>query len=315
MQVADNEGGMAGESSPDSHAGTRLRTARENQGMTLDDVAHALHLDRDVIAALESGDFAVLGAPVFVRGHLRGYARLLGLPEQPFIAAVDAEDPDPEAFRTQSLRRELQPGISMTNMALGLLLLLLVAVAIYLYMNRNQDTVSVVRSEVSIAPQSAELSQRLRAVPAVTVAEAPDAENAASVNGTAGSSKAEPEAQAAVVVTIPVAASGAAAPASEPLQVLPTSVEAGRLTLEMSFNAECWVEIADARRRLLYGLEKPGSVRRFQAEPPLRFFLGNVDAAVIRIANNTYQVPEEQRTGNNTARFVLTQADIAGLGP
>ena len=34
-----------------------------------------------MIEALESGRFAALGAPVFVRGHLRRYAELLGEPD------------------------------------------------------------------------------------------------------------------------------------------------------------------------------------------------------------------------------------------
>ena len=54
--------------------GARLRAAREKRGLTLLQAAERLHLDVRVVEALEAGDFAALGADVYVRGHLRRYA-------------------------------------------------------------------------------------------------------------------------------------------------------------------------------------------------------------------------------------------------
>ena len=75
---------------PAEEAGTpeaelSLRGAREARGISIDDVVHDLHLSRDVVLALEEGDYDSLGAPVFVRGHLRSYARLLELPEDAIL--------------------------------------------------------------------------------------------------------------------------------------------------------------------------------------------------------------------------------------
>ena len=66
---------------PDNGAGCgmRLRQAREAAGLTREDVSARLRMPVRVVAALESGDRAALDAPVFVRGQLRSYARLLGL--------------------------------------------------------------------------------------------------------------------------------------------------------------------------------------------------------------------------------------------
>ena len=44
--------------------------------------AEQLHLDVAAVKALEAGRFEELGAAVYVRGHLRRYAELLGLPVQ-----------------------------------------------------------------------------------------------------------------------------------------------------------------------------------------------------------------------------------------
>ncbi|HMA12784.1 MAG TPA: helix-turn-helix domain-containing protein [Steroidobacteraceae bacterium] len=70
--------------------GEALRAARERTGLDVDQAAERLHVDAAVIRALEEGRFSALGAPVFVRGHLRRYAELLGEPEAPLQARYAA---------------------------------------------------------------------------------------------------------------------------------------------------------------------------------------------------------------------------------
>ena len=55
--------------------GERLRAGRERAGLSVAAAAEKLHLDPKVIEALEADRFAELGASVYVRGHLRRYAR------------------------------------------------------------------------------------------------------------------------------------------------------------------------------------------------------------------------------------------------
>ena len=76
---------MASESGGDTARaiGARLRAARERKGLTVLQAAEKLHADAKILEALEAEDFGVLGAEVYVRGHLRRYAELLGeAPEQ-----------------------------------------------------------------------------------------------------------------------------------------------------------------------------------------------------------------------------------------
>ncbi|MBS0365383.1 MAG: helix-turn-helix domain-containing protein [Proteobacteria bacterium] len=78
--------------------GARLRSAREKKGLTILQAAEKMHVDARVPECLESEDFAALGAPVFVRGHLRRYADLVG--ESPaqllelYAALAPAQGPD-----------------------------------------------------------------------------------------------------------------------------------------------------------------------------------------------------------------------------
>ncbi len=69
--------------------GARLRAGRERVGLSESQVATSLNLDASVIAALEAGDFDSLGAPIFVKGHLRNYARLVKMDPAEIIAAYE----------------------------------------------------------------------------------------------------------------------------------------------------------------------------------------------------------------------------------
>ena len=57
--------------------GGRLQAGRERADLSLVQAAELLHVDPNVIHALESENFGELGAAVYARGHLRHYAELV----------------------------------------------------------------------------------------------------------------------------------------------------------------------------------------------------------------------------------------------
>jgi cytoskeleton protein RodZ len=75
--------------------GQRLRQARESAGLSVDQVADRLHMPARVVRSLEAEDWSRLGAPVFVRGQVRSYSRLLGLMTAPMMAALDVGQVEP----------------------------------------------------------------------------------------------------------------------------------------------------------------------------------------------------------------------------
>src|SRR5580704_10623435 len=117
-----------------SNPGARLAAAREHAGMTLNDVAERLRLDIATLQALEAGRFHTLGAAVFVRGHLRHYAELLGLPVEEIDAAYAASSarlaPQPDLRRTITLPgNSTSPGFSLPPRAalIGAIVLVVLA--------------------------------------------------------------------------------------------------------------------------------------------------------------------------------------------
>lgn len=273
--------------------------------MSVDDAAESLRLDRGVVLALETAEFATLGAAVFVKGYLRAYARLLGLNESEVVEGCQLSEPDPEQFRSVSRPREVKPGLNLPLLLLGAALLVLMLAGL-LVLWPDADAPDLPVAVVPGTP-AGKVAQR---PPTVAVDAAPRAvEPVAAVDPT------PPAAPTAAPSPLPQpqdrVAPAAPQPVSEPAR--PPAVAAPvaqTVPLELRFADECWVEISDARRRLLYGLEQPGTVRTFDARLPLRFYLGKTDAVAISVAGVTYNVPPEVRTGRNTARFVVTADDL-----
>ncbi len=62
-----------------------LREARENKGLTVEDVQAQIRINARYLTALENGQYSALPTPVHARGFLRNYARFLGLDPQPLL--------------------------------------------------------------------------------------------------------------------------------------------------------------------------------------------------------------------------------------
>ena len=69
----------------------QLRFAREAHGLTVHQVAEITKIKTEHIRALESGDYAVFAAPVYIRGFLRTYGRILRLDPDELASALETE--------------------------------------------------------------------------------------------------------------------------------------------------------------------------------------------------------------------------------
>jgi cytoskeleton protein RodZ len=299
------EGEGTGEVNGNAPAEVSLRDAREGLEITIDEVAHELHLSREVVLLLEAGDYETLGPPVFVRGHLRRYARLVGLPEEEVVDGYKAYVPEPEEFRTLSARTIVKPGASLPNFVLwAMLVLLLLIAAGYLLLGDDDGAASTISNADSQEDAFAEPQIIERAVvPSVAAPE----ESTSDVK-TADTDKppavSAPDRSAFEVKQEPLV--------NEEPEVIeqPAVAEAATASLILQFSEECWVEISDSKRRILYGLEIAGSEVELTGTPPFKLFIGNVAAVKIEVEGRPFSIPKSGLRGNNTARFSLTKDDI-----
>ena len=65
--------------------GAQLALVRAQKGYSLEYVAGKLHLRVRIIELLETDDYQNMPEPVFVKGYLRAYAKLLDVKYQPLL--------------------------------------------------------------------------------------------------------------------------------------------------------------------------------------------------------------------------------------
>ena len=74
--------------------GLRLRTAREQAGMSVADVAAATRLRASIIEAMEADDFSLCGGSAYARGQLRMMAPFIGLDPDEIAEYFDSQSPE-----------------------------------------------------------------------------------------------------------------------------------------------------------------------------------------------------------------------------
>ncbi|MEO0344684.1 MAG: RodZ domain-containing protein [Pseudomonadota bacterium] len=274
--------------------GAWLREGRESAGLGVEAVAAALHLDPGVITALESDDFSALGAPVFVKGHLRALAGHVGLDVDDAMRRYAATVGDSGAEPPELVVQYQQP--IRRNRVAPLLTLLAVAaviaamVAAILLWPRGAET----SAATSSAPETA--TQPTQDVDAST--SEPESEPA--TNADFASRLAEARERASQSTTTSAATTPAPA-AAAPV----TSTATAAAGLEIRFTAECWFEVLDAEgRRLATGTAAAGDRRRIDGPRPLSVTLGVADAATLILDGEAVSIPASARRGRS-ARLTL----------
>ncbi len=113
--------------------GARLAAARKACELDIRVVANELNLDTSIIAALESDDTAALPAAIFVKGYLRNYARLVGLPEDEMVRDYAAQTGEPPPLTVISLGGKT-PFIQLPSARLlrNIILILLAVILVWL---------------------------------------------------------------------------------------------------------------------------------------------------------------------------------------
>ena len=80
------------------HIGRILNQARENQGLSLQDVSNVLFLRKSLVTAIENGNWTALPHDVYVKGYVQQYAAFLRVQEEVaplLIEQKEAEEPVP----------------------------------------------------------------------------------------------------------------------------------------------------------------------------------------------------------------------------
>ena len=126
----------------------QLRQAREAQQLSVHQVAEITKIKTEHIRALEAGDFDRFVAPVYIRGFVRTYAKMLKLDEAKVSADLEAElsrtekfsEPPPLTPGPQTPLDFLMLKVSRLNWRVAvavLVLIVVVVVALMGFRHRN----------------------------------------------------------------------------------------------------------------------------------------------------------------------------------
>ena len=312
MPVEAASGESAAPEAPRTGPGELLRNRRKERGLSLEQVADDLHLDQHIIEALEAERFTDIGVPVFVRGHLKAYARTLRMDEAPVLDAYQAVQPEDQQEPVLTRRApERRVTITPGPWAMGAVgLLLVVALAVYVMWDEPAEPVSEApppprppaAARLLPPPEPAELPEPVAEAPAAIPAPGPA--TGAGSDAVPDVPGAEPVASEPVAAAVPAPARAATEPepAAEPESAAP-AVASG-IELEFYFREESWVEISDPDRRILFGLQREGMRRQLTGEPPIQVLLGNAPGVDVYLNKQLYAVPARNINGK-VARFII----------
>ncbi len=324
MTVTRHDTRDEGRAEMDTGPGHRLREARLASRITLDEVAARRHLDTKLVEALESDQYGELPEPTFVRGYLRGYARLLDLPPAPIIESYDRHGfGAPELIPDIGSKPQAQSSDTSVRLVsfvvAGVLVVLMVS-----WWHSQQNTIDVYPggigpetdepavlqegpTDVEIAIESAgpSASPVALAEPAEPERDTPPTEVAVALIETPESSIPSPD----DVVSPEIANVSVAPPSTERTAPgISTTVETTSTDrLEIHFQHDSWVEIYDRdEAKLYYGLAKGGVKVSVTGKPPLQVLLGYAEDVRIEYNGKPFDpVPYIRR---DVARFTLGEA-------
>lgn len=260
-------------------AGRQLAEARAARNLTVAEVAQQLKLSAVQVEALEADAYSRLPGPVFVRGFVRNYARLLELDADALVGQVELPHlPSPASAAIPLSRNIPFPEQGRTNWLPYASALSLVIAAVVLF----EFFFSAPSAEVvsAVVPQPV-------AVPVVVQPALP----------VRAATTAAPE--------VPAVAEPVAPPAQPPLaEPAPAKPQAGMADLHFVFETASWVEVRDRNERILFSQLNPvGTEQRLQGRRPLSLVIGN--ARGVRLTYNGEPFDLAPHTRVEVARFTL----------
>jgi cytoskeleton protein RodZ len=300
----------AGESAPRPSRergsfGAWLRTQREARGVSVQAIAEASKISVRYLEALEGDRFDVLPAPVFVRGFLREYARVVGLDGDEVVNFYLLSQPAKPAERSTEGRVAAARGereAARRAPLVGYVVLVVASLAVF----------------VGIAAAISWWAGRRAAPTATPPARAASASAPASTAASTAPPTAAVEPPAATAIVADAATPAAPYVTTPPAPVAatpqaPAAVATGRLRVVLEFQQDCWVEVVLDGRRRESELKAGGETLALEADEYVSLTLGNAPA--VRVEVNGRPFPLSTRESRVVRDLRIDRSTLAPQAP
>lgn len=264
-------------------------------------MAAELRLNAGLIQALEEEDYSSLPTQMYIAGYLRNYARLLKIPVEPLLTALDKAQLESPLLVNDVTRPSKASHSKLVVKLFALVLLAVVVAGIVSWVQMQDFELFSAKPVVGEKAESTELKVPPAFVAEVVVDEAP-------MNGAKlpeAETKVEPVESVAAVTDIEKVAEAEEVAAPEIVADVEQAepVKDG-VKLVLVFSEDCWVEVKDSRGdTLVYDLYRDGQFKQVSGLPPFNIFLGNASAVEIEYNGLAYDASAHIR--GKLARFRL----------
>ncbi len=303
--------------------GERLRLAREQMGLTQQNVAERLCLKLSTVRDIEEDKSPADLASTFLRGYIRSYARLVHIPEEELLPMMAKQTPirsskiEPMQSFSLGKRRKKRDGWLMIFTWLVVFVVVGLTGAWWWQNHKaSQDDLVPMTDQSSSSGdngQSIPLGESSgdSAAPAAT-----DESNTATASNSATTTQPDNTSNAVVSPSQAPVDNSAAAPAATtpttsaapPMPVGAAAVNepaADPNAVVMNFNADCWLEVSDATgKKLFSGIQRSGGKLSLAGTPPYRLKIGAPRAVQVQYQNQPVDLSRFIRN-NQVARLTL----------
>lgn len=301
--------------------GARLRAAREERGWNVGDVVAELRIPARIIERLESDDYADFSDAVFLRGYLKTYARLVGVPVDETAKVVDAHAHIAPLVATGTISRSryLFERYSASATYLTLTAIIVVpAVWLATHGGLQQNLARV----TPLDPPPAHVADVVQNDAATATDATSTAANAANAVVDAPAANATttpiaiPSAGQAPIIASMTPFQVAHPPEAAPEASTDTSAEVssngeGKHVVTLRIAEPSWVEVTAADgRKLEYATLAAGSEHEYRSDGPVSVRLGNAQGAQLSADGNAVDLAPFQR--GNVAHLKLFGQNGAG---
>jgi len=320
--------------------GERLRLAREQMGLTQQNVAERLCLKLTTVRDIEEDKAPADLASTFLRGYIRSYARLVHIPEEELLPMMAKQTPvraakiEPMQSFSLGKRRKKRDGWLMIFTWLVLFVVVGLTGAWWWQNHKaSQDDL------VSVSDQNGSSGDNSQSIPlgetsgdSATPA-APDESNPVSTDSSAATTPAStaPAASASNSTTAAQPENGSNAVVSPSQAPLDNTAAAPSATTNapstapqmpvgaaavsepaadpnavvMTFSADCWLEVSDATgKKLFSGIQRSGGKLSLAGTAPYRLKIGAPSAVQVQYQNQPVDLSRFIRN-NQVARLTL----------
>ena len=313
--------------------GVRLRSAREQLGLSQQAVAERLCLKVSTVRDIEEDRSPADLASTFVRGYIRSYARLVHIPEEELLPMIEKQAPVRAAkvapMQTFALGkpRKKRDGWLMSFTWLVLFVVIGLTGAWWWQNHKaQQEEISTMADQSSAElnannsnEQSVPLNTDSSSAPVdnsttpveqpapTTTAQAPAVAQQAPAN-TANQNAVVPPSQANVDSAPATMANNGQLPTD---QAGVAGAVANSNGLAMTFNADCWLEVSDATgKKLFSGMQRKDATLNLAGQAPYKLKIGAPSAVQIQYQGKPVDLSRFIRT-NQVARLTLNAEQSA----